>query len=175
MTETPRPRRRPDARLVDPNADTRVQPGLPGEPGAGAQTHEAFDSATAVERVERVEERLVPRTRRERAGTVSVRRHVVEEPEAVEVTLRHDELDLERRPADRALEPGEQPVVERGDTTVVLVVEERLEVRKVPWVVEEIHLRRRLVSERRRITDTVRKERIDIESQGDVELTTNDR
>jgi uncharacterized protein (TIGR02271 family) len=117
----------------------------------------------------------VPRTRRERAGGVRVQRHVVEEPETIEVTLRHDELELERRRADRPLEPGEQPVVERGDTTVVLVIEERLEVRKVPWVVEEIHLRRRLVSERRRISDTVRKERFDIEPQGDVDLTTKNR
>ena len=95
----------------------------------------------------------------------------MEEPEEVEVTLRHDKLDLERRSADRPLEAGEQPVTERGDTTVVLVVEERLEVRKVPWVVEEIHLRRRLVSEQRRVSDTVRKERFEIETQGDVELT----
>lgn len=113
----------------------------------------------------------MPRVTREQAGAVHLRRTVVEEPEEVDVTLRHDELDLERRSADRPLKDGEQPVTERGDTTVVLVVEERLEVRKVPWVVEEIHLRRRLVSEQRRVSDTVRKERFQIETQGDVELT----
>ena len=123
------------------------------------------------ERLERHEERLVPRVTPEQAGTVHLRRTVVEEPEEVDVTLRHDELDLERRSADRPLKDGEQPVTERGDTTIVLVVEERLEVRKVPWVVEEIHLRRRLVSEQRRVSDTVRKERFQIEAQGDVELT----
>lgn len=57
-----------------------------------------------------------------------------------------------------------------GGTTVLLVIEERLEVRRVPWVVEEIHLRRRLVSERQRVTDTVRKERWEMSTQGEIEL-----
>ena len=123
------------------------------------------------ERLERREERLVPHVSSEQAGVVRLRRTVVEEPEELEVVLRHDELEVDRSRADRPLQAGEQAVTERGDTTVVLVVEERLEVRKVPWVVEEIHLRRRLVSEGRRVSDTVRRERVDIETQGDVELT----
>jgi uncharacterized protein (TIGR02271 family) len=157
VTTSRRRTRRPPA--TTDAAETAVQPRV------------AADRTEPIERVQRHEERLVPRVTREQAGAVHLRRSVVEEPEEVEVTLRHDELDLERRSADRPLEAGEQPVTERGDTTVVLVVEERLEVRKVPWVVEEIHLRRRLVSEQRRVSDTVRKERFEIETQGDVELT----
>jgi uncharacterized protein (TIGR02271 family) len=154
---TPRRRPPPPAATAE-ETETRVQP-------------RTADAVEPTERLARHEERLVPRVTPEQAGTVHLRRTVVEEPEEVEVTLRHDELDLERRSADRALEADEQPVTERGDTTVVLVVEERLEVRKVPWVVEEIHLRRRLVSEQRSVSDTVRKERFQIETQGDVELT----
>ncbi len=122
------------------------------------------------ERLERVEERLVADVTQHQAGVVRLQKRVVEEPEEVEVTLRHDELDLERRPADRPLAPGEKPVSTAGETTVVLVVEERLQVRRVPWVVEEIHLRRRLVTEKGRITDTVRKERWEIQPEGDVTL-----
>lgn len=128
---------------------------------------------TEPDHLERTEEHLAPRVSLRRAGTVRVRKQVVEELEDAEVTLRHDELEVQRRPADRPLAAGEPPVTERGDTTVVLVVEERLEVRKVPWVVEELHLRRRLVSEQQRVSDTVRKERFDIEAEGDVELTSN--
>jgi uncharacterized protein (TIGR02271 family) len=72
------------------------------------------------------------------------------------------------------LAADEQPVTERGDTTVVLVIEERLEVRKVPWVVEEIHLRRRLVTEQIQVEDTVRKERFEINTEGDVDLDNRD-
>jgi uncharacterized protein (TIGR02271 family) len=152
-------RRTPRPTATSAESETRVQPPL------------APDATEPIERIERHEERLVPRVSREQAGAVHLRRTVVEEEEEAEVTLRHDELDLERRSADRPLEAGEQPVTERGDTTVVLVVEERVEVRKVPWVVEEIHLRRRLVSEQRRVSDTVRKERFEVETQGDMELT----
>jgi len=40
----------------------------------------------------------------------------------------------------------------------------------VPWVVEEIHLRRRLVSAPQRVAGTVRKERIEIDTEGDLDL-----
>lgn len=156
MTSRPRPPRRRDPRLDE----TRVQdePLTPSEP----------------ERLQRVEERLVPRVSQRQAGAVHLEKRVVEEPESVEVTLRHDELDLDRRKADRALGADEQPVTERGDTTVVLVIEERLEIRKVPWVVEEIHLRRRLVTEQIQVEDTVRKERFEINTEGDVDLDNRD-
>ena len=128
---------------------------------------------TEPERLERVEEHLAPRVTLRQAGSVRVRKHVVEEPEEAEVTLRHDEVDIERRPADRPLADGEPSVTERGDTTVVLVVEERVELRKVPWVVEELHVRRRLVKKQQRVSETVRKERFEIETEGNVDVTSN--
>ena len=121
-------------------------------------------------RLERAEERLVPSVERVEAGRLVVRRRTTTEPETVEITLTHDELDVERVKVERPLGDGEVPVREVGDETVVLVVEERLEVRKVPWVVEEVHIRRRLVTEARPITDEVRKERLDIGTTGDVVL-----
>jgi uncharacterized protein (TIGR02271 family) len=136
-------------------ADTHVQPVVePEEP----------------ERLERHEERLVANVTTAERGRARIQKRVVEEPQEIEVTLRHDELDLERRKTDRPLAADEQPVSVTGDTTVVLVIEERLEMQRVPWVVEEIHLRRRLVTEEQRITDTVRKERIEITTEGDVDL-----
>jgi uncharacterized protein (TIGR02271 family) len=122
------------------------------------------------EPLERVQERLVADAQVRQAGAVGLTKRVVEEPEELEITLRHDEIDLDRRPVDRPLGQGEKPVRTAGETTVVLVVEERLEVRRVPWVVEEIHVRRRLVSDTQEIRETVRKERWEIQPQGDVKL-----
>jgi uncharacterized protein (TIGR02271 family) len=136
--------------------EARAQPIQPLDPG----------SAT----LERVEERVVADVRPVEAGSVRIDKRVVEEEDTVEVTLRHDELDLERRRVNRRLEPDEQPIREIGDTTVLLVVEERLEVRRVPYVVEEIHLRRRVVTERQEVSDTVRKERWDIRPEGGVDV-----
>ena len=142
----------------------------PTDPSADeTRLHEPMQDAETT-RLERVEERLVADVHAEQAGSVRIEKHVVEEPESIEVTLRHDELDFERKRADRPLAADEQPVTVRGEDTVVLVIEERLEVRKVPWVVEEIHLRRRLTSETRRIEGTVRKERFEVRTEGDVNL-----
>jgi uncharacterized protein (TIGR02271 family) len=149
-------RRRQQRSAAKAAAVTRVQPIQPVEP----------ETRT----LERVEERLVADVRPVQAGSVRVDKRVVTEQDTVEVTLRHDELDLERRKVNRPLEPNEQPIREVGDTTVLLVVEERLEVRRVPYVVEEIHLRRRLVTERQQVSDTVRKERWDIRPEGEVDL-----
>jgi uncharacterized protein (TIGR02271 family) len=120
--------------------------------------------------VERAEERLVPEVERAEAGRLVVRRRTAREPETVELQLTHDELDIERVKADRRLGDGEPPVREVGDEVVVLVIEERLEVRKVPWVVEELHVRRRLVTEAKTITDEVRKEHLEVDATGDVVL-----
>jgi uncharacterized protein (TIGR02271 family) len=125
---------------------------------------------TAAKHLARSEERLVANVTTEEKGRLRLQKHVVEEPETIEVMLRHDELELERRAADRPLEPDERPVSVRGDETVVLVIEERLETRRVRWVVEEVHLRRRLVAEQQQVTDTVRKERLEIGTEGDVDL-----
>ena len=133
-----------------------------------AQPMQPLDPDTA--KLERVEERVVADVSPVQAGSVQIDKRVVEELDTIEVALRHDELDLERHRVNRPLEPDEQPIREIGDTAVLLVVEERLEVRRVPYVVEEIHLRRRLVTERQQVSDTVRKERWDIRPEGGVDV-----
>ncbi|HEX2221906.1 MAG TPA: YsnF/AvaK domain-containing protein [Candidatus Limnocylindria bacterium] len=145
--------------------------------GRGAAEHDEASTQPVdvpAQRLERAEERLVPRVHRADVGEVVVTKHVVEEPETVTVTLAHDKLALQRTGVNRPLEPGEQPITNRGEETLLLVVEERLEVRKVPYVVEEIRLRRQVVREERQVTDTVRKERFDIDPRGAVELREDD-
>lgn len=149
MTRRARPR--PDPRLEETRPQAPVPP-------------------AATETLERVEERLVADVRPVEAGRVRLQKRVVEEREELQVELRHDELQLERRPVDRRLAAGEEPIRTVGDATVLLVVEERLEVRRVPWVVEEIHLRRRVVSEPQTVSDTVRKERWEMTTEGDIDL-----
>ena len=118
--------------------------------------------------IERVEERLVADVETVESGHVRMTKRVVEEPAELDVELRHSEVDLERRPADRRLEATERSVSEHGDETVILVIEERLETRKVPWVVEEIHIRRRMATDTTRVEDTVRREQWEMSTDGDV-------
>jgi uncharacterized protein (TIGR02271 family) len=129
----------------------------------------ADEDETPTVTLERAEEQLRAEKVQRRSGTVRIARETVEEREQVQVTLAHDEVRIERTPADRPLE-DEAPVATEGQATRILVVEERLEVRKVPWVVEEIRVFRGIRREAREITDTVRKERIRIDPEGDVRI-----
>ena len=124
----------------------------------------------APERLERREERLAIDRVPELKGNVRIQRRDTEVPVDVDVDVRRDEVAFERRSADRPLGPDEDVLSTHDGDTVLLVTEERLEVRKVPWVVEEIHIARRQVAEQQRVTDTVRRETFDIGTDGDVEL-----
>jgi uncharacterized protein (TIGR02271 family) len=118
--------------------------------------------------VERREEQLDPRIRRETVGRVVVRRRVETDAARAEVTLERDQVRVERTPVERPLEAGETSISTRGDETVVLVIEERLDVRKVPWVIEEVHIRRQTASRPQEITGSVRRERIEVQTEGDL-------
>ena len=124
----------------------------------------------APERLERREERLTADRIPEHQGNVRFQRRETEVPVEVDVDVRRDEVAFERRAADRPLGADEEILSTDDGTPVLLVTEERLEVRKVPWVVEEIHIARRQVTEQQRVTDTVRRETLDIGTDGDVEL-----
>jgi uncharacterized protein (TIGR02271 family) len=118
--------------------------------------------------VERREEQLDPRIRRETVGRVVVRRRVETDAARAEVTLERDQVRVERTPVERPLEAGEASISTRGDETIVLVIEERLDVRKVPWVIEEVHIRRQTASRPQEITGSVRRERIEVQTEGDL-------
>ena len=122
------------------------------------------------QRIERREERLVVRKVPELRGRVHVEKRVTEEPRTIEVEVDRHEMTIDRRTVDRPLAPDEPTVQTRDEQTVLLVTEERLEVRKVPWVVEEIRLGRHTATERRRVSDTIRRETFDISTDGDVDL-----
>jgi uncharacterized protein (TIGR02271 family) len=118
--------------------------------------------------VERREERLEPRIQRKAVGQVVVRRRVEADVARAEIMLDRTQVRVERTPIERPLEAGETSISTRGDETVVLVIEERLDVRKVPWVIEEVHIRRQTTSRPQEITGSVRRERVEIQTEGDL-------
>ena len=130
--------------------------------------------ADAPDRIERAEERLVARRSANLVGRVRIDRRTSEEPESFDVDVSRHEVSVDRRPVNRPLAPSEEFVTRRDGTTVLLVTEERLEVRKVPWVVEEIHVTRREVTEPQRVSRTVRRSRFDIATEGDVDLASSE-
>ena len=94
---------------------------------------------------------------RVRVVTSSSNKHV-----AVDATLERDEVEVRRVPVGR--EVTEAPAIrEEGDLTIVPVLEERLVVEKRLFLVEEIHIVRRRVSEAVSIPTELRRTEVEIE------------
>ena len=111
--------------------------------------------------VQRIEERLVPDKRWTEIGSVRVHKSVIEEPQTLTVEVAREEYDVERVAVERPWQPGDDAPHTEGETIVVPVVSERLEVIRHRLVTEEVRLTKRRVTEQRQLTETVRKEVIE--------------
>lgn len=128
-------------------------------------------------RMIRFEEDLEAQAVARQAGEVTVRKDVVEETQTIEVPVRHEEVRVERRPVTDATaaidEAGATAFRETAEEIRVPVMEEEVEVRKVARPVEEVVVSKDTREETRQVSDTVRKERFDIEDaseRGDVQV-----
>ena len=132
----------------------------------GVSEGAAFDQGTQYNEdgtVKVVEERLAVGKRQEEMGRVRVRSYVREVPVDAEVDLRATRVYVERRPVDRAVNPGDvamaDQVLEARETAEVPVVA------KEARVVEEIGLRQETEVQHQHIQDTVRKTEVEIEDE----------
>jgi uncharacterized protein (TIGR02271 family) len=111
----------------------------------------------------RSEEELAVDTVWRPAERVRVRRRVVEEEVMVAVTVRREELEIEREPASR-FDPPSRDAGEPAEPLVMVLHEERplVGVEVVPT--EVVRVRRAVVrGGERTVTDTVRGEQIEVE------------
>ena len=140
-----------------------AQNSVPGQDPRDPQREEMRDDRAAS--VVRHEERLVINRERRETGTLRLRKYVVEEPVRQEVTVGHDEPDVVRTPISEEerqafLDGRDLPV---GDDELILYrTEAVVQTVRVPYQ------RVRLVAQRTErtevIEDTLRKERVDIET-----------
>jgi uncharacterized protein (TIGR02271 family) len=118
-------------------------------------------------RMVRFEEDLEGQAVARQAGEVTVRKDVVEETQTIEVPVRHEEVRVERRPVMDATtamdEAGGTAFRETEQELRVPVMAEQVEVRKVARPVEEVVVSKDTREETRHVSDTVRKERFDID------------
>jgi uncharacterized protein (TIGR02271 family) len=116
-------------------------------------------------RMIRYEEELQAQKVERQSGEVTVRKDVVEETRTIEVPVRREEVHVERRPVDGTTtsDTPDTAFRQEGETITVPVMEEDVEVRKVARPVEEVQVTKTATQDTRQVTDTVRKERFDIE------------
>lgn len=93
---------------------------------------------------------------------VRVRTAVDTHEALIEETLRYEALHVERRAVERQVDAAPPPR-EEGDTTIISLVEERLVVNRVLFVVEELVIRRTETAERVEVPVTLRSTRAVVE------------
>jgi len=131
-----------------------------------APTAQSTSAATGTEeRIPLAEERLVVGKREASHGRVRVRSYVVETPVEEHVTLREEHVDVERRPVDRTLQPGDDAFRDR----VIEVTEtaEEAVVSKTARVREEVVVHKDVQERVETVHDTVRRTEVEVEHDAD--------
>ncbi len=139
--------------------------------GATATDDDSTDTEHIV--VQRYEEDLAVDKHVTEVGQVSVSKRVVEEPQTVLVDVNRQEWDVERVDVERAWQQGDDAPRTEGDTIIVPIIAEKLEVMRRRVVIGEVRLTKRVSTEQREITETVRREVVEVSGPGISELSTN--
>jgi len=126
------------------------------------------------DRITRSEEELDVRKRSHEAGEVRVGKHVETEHVSRDVPVRHEEVDIERRPISGDRMDTSARIDESGEIRVPLM-EEEVDVTKRTVPKEEIVVRKREVEETEHVEADLRREKLDIDKSGDVKRTDQDR
>jgi uncharacterized protein (TIGR02271 family) len=112
--------------------------------------------------------------KREReAGQVRITKEVVSEEQEVNVPVRKERVRVERREVDPA-----RPAMNasfKDETIVVPLREEEVDVRKRVVSEGEVVIHKDAVEEERRVAETVRREQVDVRTEGDVDETERSR
>jgi len=176
----PAPARMADAADTTRTAET-VQPVQAGvsdrvwQPAQGSATNAAD---TADIRVPVYEEQLMVGTREEELGRVHLHKEVTTEQESIPVTLRREQVTVERMPAQGQADPDAlQDAFQERDIDVPVMGEEAVAGKRVREV-EEVRLHKDTMQAQEQVTDTVRKERVvvdgGVQDQGDTTMRDRD-
>jgi uncharacterized protein (TIGR02271 family) len=116
------------------------------------------------------EETLTPVKQAVQTGEVEVRKVVHEREEQVPVTLRHEEVYVERNAVDRPLQAGEVDNLQ-DEVLRVPVYEEQAELQKQGRVREEVRIGKRAEEEQQTLSGTTRHEHVEVVENGDINVT----
>jgi uncharacterized protein (TIGR02271 family) len=159
-----------------------MPPAADATPTGAALPANSDDQADEPHRLLLREERLHADTNRVETGGIRIRREVITEHRTIVVSVKREEIVIERVPAGHhsSQEPqvsGDTRIVtrelRRGEELRIPVREERVTVSKQTVVTEEVRVGIRTVQDTERVTDIVRHEEARVETIGDVEIHDN--
>lgn len=143
------------------------------EPSLYAHTEEDIDDRQSLKLYE---ERLVANKERFRAGAVSIGKRVESETATVSVPVEKERIVIERNTATdgTVVTPGEATFA-GGEVARVEVYEETADVEKQAFVREEVNVRKEVEQDTVTARETVRREELDIDTDGDAVIKRDNR
>jgi uncharacterized protein (TIGR02271 family) len=117
------------------------------------------------------EEELDARTQAVDVGQVSVGTDVVEEHRTIEVPVTREEVTIERHPVDRR--PSDEPIGSGTDVLRVPVQQDQVTAVKQTVIYEELEVGKRAIHDTQHVSETVRKEVVDVDAEGDLQVDSN--
>lgn len=114
-------------------------------------------------RIDVAEEELVARRREVDRGGVLINKDVVEEEQSIDVPVTEERVEVTRHAVDRDAAPGDTAFQE--DTIEVPVHGEEIEVSKEARVVEEIEVDKVAEQRTEHVSDTVRREEVNVDGE----------
>jgi uncharacterized protein (TIGR02271 family) len=140
-----------------------------GDAATASTTAQGAMAATDEERrMPLREEQLQVYKRPVQTGEVGIRKEVVTEQQTIDVPVTHEEVYIEHRPGSGQV--SDTPISEEGETVRVPVNEEQIDVNKQTVVTGEVAVGKRQVQETEQHTDTVRREELRVDRQGDTNV-----
>lgn len=123
------------------------------------------------------EERLIANKTRQRAGEVRVGKQVETETAHVTVPVEKERVVIERTtPSEASMGmAGEAAAFQEGEVARIEVYEETPEIRKEAFVREEVRVRKEVDRQNVEAEETLRKERLDIATDGNPVIDRGDR
>jgi uncharacterized protein (TIGR02271 family) len=138
---------------------------------AVVRRHGGYDRSTGRtttgETIKVHEEELKARKHPVETGEVRVRKDVVTEHKTLDVPVKREEVVVERHPASGTASSSD---IRPGQEIRIPVKEEKVTVEKQPVVTEEVRVGKQQVTETERVAGTVRKEKVEVEKEGDVNV-----
>ncbi|MDQ2785043.1 MAG: DUF2382 domain-containing protein [Chloroflexota bacterium] len=120
--------------------------------------------AGETESVPIIEEELKAGVREKQGGMARVTKSVVEEQQSIDVPVQHEEVYVTERAVNRAATPEEMKMMDR-DIEIPLKQQEVV-TQKQAVVTGEVNIRKETVRDTERVTDTVRREEVNVEDAG---------
>ena len=114
------------------------------------------------------EEELLARKQTVQSGQVTVGTDVVAEQRTLEVPVTREEVVIDRHAVNRRA--SDEPISATSEAITVPVREEQVTAEKRAVVYEEVNVGKQAVQQTERVSDTVRKEVVDVDARGDLDV-----